>query len=135
MRAWTSASSRLKRLSYCCGIFMGSSLRSCSKKTYRGIPETTTSEPRDLENRGQSPIFLVHGPGEGTAAEPLAGSGFLLEQLTKGLGDVLVNLAVLLRRKARRNPNVAHIEFLSLLAHREPAQVGAARKERLQLLA
>src|SRR5688572_6747220 len=98
IRASTSASSLPRRLSNCWVVFMGSTVLACSKKANRGIPETTTDET------------LVQGPCEGAAAQPPPGLRLFLEQLTEGLGDVLVNLAVLLGGEPWRNADIAHVE-------------------------
>src|ERR687896_25799 len=76
----------------------------------------------------------MQGAGEGAAAEPLAGLGLFLEQLAQRLGDVLVDLAVLLRGEPRGDTDVADVELLRFLPHGKTAQVGAAREQRLQLL-
>src|SRR5260221_1081558 len=113
-------------------------LQTCRKARHRGIPERTTAETRErellheCENRYSK--SLVQRPCEGAPAEEFRSVRFFLEELCKRPGDVLEDLAVLLRGEPRRDADVGDEEFVVLAAHRKSAELRAALEERLHLL-
>src|SRR6185436_9245943 len=76
----------------------------------------------------------MQGAGKGPPAQEIAGLRALLEKLGERQSDVLVDLAVLLGGKPRRNPDIADEQLAGLAPHGEPRKLGAAREEQLQLL-
>src|SRR5689334_4252795 len=77
---------------------------------------------------------LMQRTRERAPAQQLREVRLLLEDFGQRARDVLEDLAVLLRREARRNADVRDEELVVLAAHRKSAQFRTAREERLHLL-